>query len=82
MGVYDGMSRAELQARLNALRDAYFELLSGKQVASASYAQSDGSKSVTYRATDLSRLLGEITQLQQALGIVARARRQINFVMR
>lgn len=54
----------------------------GKQVAAASYAQSDGSKSVTYRATDLSRLQGEIALLQKLLGIVPRGRRQINFVMR
>ncbi len=82
MSVYDGMSRADMQARLAALKAAYFELLTGKQVAAASYAQSDGSKSVTYRAADLSRLQGEIALLQQLLGIAPRARRQINFVMR
>lgn len=82
MSVYDGMSRADMQARLTALKAAYFEILTGKQVAAASYAQSDGSKSVTYRATDLSRLQGEIALLQQLLGIAPRARRQINFVMR
>ena len=48
MSVYDGMSRADMQARLAALQAAYFELLTGKQVAAASYAQSDGSKSVSY----------------------------------
>jgi hypothetical protein len=82
MSVYTGMSRTDLQARLAALQQAYFELLSGTQVASASYSQSDGAKSVTYRAADLSRLQGEIALLQQMLGIVRRARRQINFVMR
>jgi len=82
MSVYEGMSRSDLQARLAALQQAYFDLLSGKQVASASYGQSDGSKAVTYRAADLSRLQGEIAMLQQMLGIVPRARRQIKFVIR
>jgi hypothetical protein len=82
MSVYDGMSREDLQARLAALRQAYFDLMDGKQVAQASYAQSDGSKSVTFRAADLTRLQGDIALLQQKLGIACRARRQIKFVMR
>ncbi|MBV2180900.1 MAG: gpW family protein [Castellaniella sp.] len=82
MSVYDGMSQSDLQARLVALQTAYGQLLQGTQVASASYMQSDGSRTVSYRATDLSRLLGEITLIQQKLGIVCRARRQISFVMR
>lgn len=36
MGVYDGRSRADLQARLSALQTVYDQLASGQQVASAS----------------------------------------------
>jgi len=80
MGVYDGRSNADLQARLTALLAAYDQLASGQQVGQASYSQSDGAKSVTYRATDLVRLQADILLLQQKLGIIRRARRQIRFV--
>lgn len=82
MGVYDGRSRSDLQARLTALLNAYDQLVAGGQVAQASYSQSDGAKSVTYRATDLVRLQADIETIQQKLGIIRRARRQIRFVYR
>ncbi|WNC88800.1 gpW family head-tail joining protein [Paraburkholderia sp. FT54] len=82
MGAYDGRSRADLQAQLTALLSAYDQLIAGQQVAQASYSQSDGAKSVTYRATDLGLLDGAISVLQQKLGIIRRARRQIRFVYR
>lgn len=82
MGAYDGRSRADMQAQLTALLSAYDQLMAGQQVATASYAQGDGSKSVTYRATDLGLLDGAISLLQQKLGIIRRARRQIRFVYR
>lgn len=82
MGAYDGRSRADLQAQLTALLTAYDQLLAGQQVATASYSQSDGARSVTYRATDLGLLDGAISIIQQKLGIVRRARRQIRFVYR
>jgi len=82
MGAYDGRSRSDLQAQLTALLSAYDQLAAGQSVASASYSQSDGSRSVTYRQTDLGLLDGLISQLQERLGIVRRARRQIRFVYR
>ncbi|MEK6420013.1 MAG: gpW family head-tail joining protein [Burkholderia gladioli] len=82
MGAYDGRSRADLQAQLTALLSAYDQLAAGQSVASASYSQSDGSRSVTYRQTDLGLLDGLISQIQERLGIVRRARRQIRFVFR
>lgn len=82
MGAYDGRSRADLQAQLTALLSAYDQLVSGQQIAQASYSQSDGAKSVTYRAVDLGTLDGLISVLQQKLGIIRRARRQIRFVYR
>ncbi|MBU9550398.1 gpW family protein [Burkholderia multivorans] len=82
MGAYDGRSRADLQAQLTALLMAYDQLAEGQSVASASYSQSDGSRSVTFRQTDLGLLDGLISKLQEQLGIVRRARRQIRFVYR
>ena len=77
MGVYDGRSNADLQARLSALLAAYDALVSGQQVAQATYAQGDGTKSVTFREADLVRLQADISLLQQRLGIIHRARRRI-----
>lgn len=82
MGVYDGRSNAELQARLTALLDAYDQLTAGQMVATGTYGQGDGTKSVTFRQTDLVRLQADILLLQQKLGIIHRARRQIRFVYR
>jgi hypothetical protein len=78
MGVYDGRSNADLQARLTALLAAYDQLVSGAQIAQASYSQGDGAKSVTYRETDLVRLQMDISLLQQKLGIIHRARRRLS----
>jgi hypothetical protein len=70
MGVYDGRSNAELQARLTALLAAYDLLVSGAQVAQASYSQSDGAKSATYRPTDLWRLQMDIDHPPRAQALV------------
>lgn len=82
MGAYDGRSRADLQAQLTALQAAYDQLVAGQQVVTGSYAQGDGTRSVTFRPTDLGLLDGTISIIQQKLGIVRRARRQIRFVYR
>lgn len=79
MGVYDGRSQADLQARLTALLATYDQLAAGAQIAQASYSQGDGAKSVTYRETDLVRLQADISLLQQKLGIICRARRSPRF---
>ncbi len=81
MGVYDGLSNTDLQACLTALQNAYFALSTGQQVATVSYSQADGAKSVTFRATDLVRLQADIALLQSKLGI-SRGRRPIRFSMR
>jgi hypothetical protein len=78
MGVYDGRSNADLQARLTALLAAYDQLVSGSQIVQASYSQGDGAKSVTYREADLVRLQMDISLLQQKLGIIHRARRRLS----
>lgn len=76
MGVYDGRSNADLQARLSALLAAYDELVTGQKAVTANYSQADGSKSVTFQQADLVRLQADISLLQQKLGIIHRARRR------
>ena len=70
-----GMDTAGLQARLTALQAVYLDLSGGASVASASYTQGDGSKTVTYRALDLANLTQAIRLLQAQLGIVCSPRR-------
>lgn len=80
MAITDGMNPADMQSRLAALQGAYFDLMSGAQIATATYNQGDGSKSVTYRATDIATIRRAILELQKALGIIAcypRARRVV-----
>ena len=67
MAITDGMSTADLQARLAALQAAYFDLSSGAKVVTATYAQGDGTRSVTYRPSELSDILNAIYMLQMAL---------------
>lgn len=51
------------------------ELLSGAKVATASYSQGDGSRSVSYSAADRIMLKARITELQAFLGIGRPGRR-------
>ena len=80
MAITDGMSTADMQSRLAALQAAYFDLSAGAKVVSASYAQGDGTKSVTYTATDTASIYRSILMLQKALGLIQcypRARRAL-----
>lgn len=73
------MSRAQLQEALTRAQQAYLELSSGAKGVSFSYAQGDGTRSVTYQQTDLGSLTGLIQLLQAQLGIVRRPRRALRF---
>jgi hypothetical protein len=78
MAITDGMSTADMQARLVSLQAAYFDLAAGAKVVTATYAQGDGTKSVTYTPTDMTQIRKSILMLQKALGIInhyPRARR-------
>lgn len=75
----DAMSRAQLEEALNRAQQAYIELSSGAKGVSFSYAQGDGTRSVTYQQTDIGTLMGLIQLLQAQLGIVKRPRRAIRF---
>lgn len=80
MGVYDGRSNADLQARLTALLSAYDQLVAGQSVATGTYAQGDGTKSVTFRQTDRVGLQADILVLQKKLGIIHRGRRRFTAI--
>ncbi len=74
-GLYAGMTTATLSANLAQAQAAYNLLNCGAKVATASYAQGDGSRSVTYGTSSLPGLMAYIQSLQVALGIVVQARR-------
>ena len=80
--VFTGVEQATLQQWLTAAQTALFQLMSGVQVATASYTQGDGAKSVTYRQANIAQLNMLIMQLQQQLGITRRARRASRVVFR
>lgn len=76
--VFAGLDPAAAQAALTSAQNALIALQTGQQVAVATYAQGDGSKSVTFRATDIAALTMLIRQLQAQLGIVSRPRRALS----
>lgn len=77
--VLAGMTDAQLKEALKAAQDAYVNLMTGQQGGSFSYAQGDGTRSVTYQQTSLPQLMAFIQLLQAQLGIVPRPRRPIRF---
>ena len=79
MGVYDGWSQSQLQAQLAIYQAAYAQLVAGQSVATGSYGQGDGSKSVTFRQTDRIMLKAEIMEIQRELGTPCRQRRSPRF---
>ncbi len=66
---------ATLQANLAAAQAALDQLLRGARVATASYSEGGGTRSVTYTKTDVGTLRNYIDDLQSQLGY--RARRAI-----
>ncbi len=74
-----GMPRAQLEAALTAAQNAYLALSEGQQGVSFSYSQGDGTRSVTYKPTDIAQLSMLIRQLQAQLGIIRRPRRAMGF---
>ncbi|MGP0906898.1 gpW family head-tail joining protein [Serratia sp. CY76391] len=68
-GPLAGMTREQMMAALAAAQEAYAALLLGNKGVSFSYAQGDGTRSVTFQGTSLANLQMFIRQLQQALGL-------------
>lgn len=81
MSLFDGMSREQLHAALTSAQSALIALQTGNAVASLSYTQGDGAKSLTKRVTTVGEVTTLIMQLQRALGIGGK-RRSIGFVFR
>ena len=71
------LTRTQLEAALTQAQQAYIELSAGSKGVSLSYAQGDGTRSVTYQQTDIGQLMGLIQLLQAQLGIVPRPRRAL-----
>lgn len=69
MSIFDGMPRDQLQAALTSAQNALIELQTGKAIASVSYTQGDGGKSVTRRVSSVAEVTALILQLQIALGL-------------
>lgn len=69
MSIFDGMPREQLEAALASARDALIALQTGNAIASVSYTQGDGGKSVTRRVTSVGEVTALIVQLQIALGL-------------
>ncbi|MBN9096070.1 MAG: phage head-tail adapter protein [Pandoraea pnomenusa] len=76
------MPTEAVQQALTNAQAALIQLQSGQKGVSFSYAQGDGTKSVTYQQADIAALTALIRQLQQQLGIIPRARRSFRFVYR
>jgi len=81
MSVFDGMTSVQLRLALASAQSALIDLQTGKAIASVSYTQGDGAKSLTRRVTTVAEVTGLIMQLQRALGIGGK-RRTIGFVFR
>lgn len=78
-GVFAGMSKEQLKAALNEAQAAYIELLSGRRGVSFSYAQGDGTRTVTCSQASSADLLALITTLQRALGIRTRRALRVRY---
>jgi hypothetical protein len=80
VSLFAGQSREALEQALADAQAAYMRFQLGGMGVSYSYTQGDGTRSVTYSATSLAQLAAYIRQLQQALGIVCRARNPARFI--
>src|SRR5260363_329055 len=77
-----GMPRAQLERALADAQQAYLLLSTGSKYESVSFAQGDGSKSVSYTRANLAQLVMLIKTLQAQLGLIPRARAPLRFLFR
>ncbi len=82
MGLFAGMPRESLERALADAQHAYLALSTGSKYESVSFAQGDGSKSVTYTRANLAQLTMLIKTLQAHLGWIPRARAPLRFIFR
>lgn len=62
--ILDGIDVGALQLRLTAMQQAYIDLTLGGKVQVASYAQGDGSRTVTYTQANIADLTAAILSVQ------------------
>lgn len=72
-----GLTTEQLEALFTSLQTAIINLMSGRREVTVSYAQGDGSKSVTYSGADLAGLNLLLRYVGNALGKPMRRRRAI-----
>ncbi len=70
--ILDGIDVTSLQQRLAAMQQAYLDLVTGGKVEVASYAQADGSRTVSYTKANLADLAAAIITVQKARSIARR----------
>ncbi len=78
-GPFAGMAAPALQASLAQAQAALIALETGQMVATVSYAQGEGNRSVTYTRADSGRLRELIKDLQAALGLRSRRAIRVSF---
>ena len=69
-----GMTRVQLSLLLGQMLAAQVQLMAGNKPVSVSYAQGDGSKSVSYNMASAGQLQNSITMVQRALGMPGQSR--------
>lgn len=65
--ILDGIDVATLQARLTQMQTDYLDLMSGRKVEVAGYAQGDGTKSVTFTKANIGAMVQAIIGLQSQI---------------
>lgn len=81
-GIYSTWPQAQLQSYRTALMSCLQALGTGQSVATASYTQGDGPKTVTFREADIGTVTATLLQVERALGLRPRSRRFRRFVYR
>lgn len=65
--IFDGIDVATLRLRLAQMQLDYLDLMAGRKVESASYAQGDGNRAVTYTKANIGDLTQAILSMQTAI---------------
>ena len=70
-----GMTQVQLAQLYASLIAARAQMSAGGKIVSASYAQGEGSRSVTYNMANQAQLMNDINMVQRALGMPGQSRR-------
>lgn len=81
-GPFAGFTRDQLIAARALAQAAYIELMTGSKGVTYSYAQGDGTKSVTYTQASVANLMQFIAQINQLIDGCCPGRRPMRFAFR